>query len=109
VSIKHIVLIILVLSNHPSFRDKVVNNKKRFLYFYPKHSHPASLTPEWKHLFPEEGKGESPTYYFLRKLDVKRKEGKELVQWIREKHIGKHLYEEEYEELAGKAFVGGAN
>ncbi|KAJ3413218.1 hypothetical protein HDV05_008278 [Chytridiales sp. JEL 0842] len=84
-----------VLTNVPTYSQKVINSKKRFLYFYPKQAHPAILTMDWRHLFPEEEKGATPANFFLRKVDVKTKQGKELVEWLRKVHIEKHVEVEE--------------
>jgi hypothetical protein len=61
------------------------------MYIYQDHFSPTWLTPEWNHFLEEEEIGAEPANFFVRTVDVKTQDGKDLVEWIQKNHIMKHL------------------
>ncbi|KAJ3415761.1 hypothetical protein HDV05_004225 [Chytridiales sp. JEL 0842] len=81
----------LVLMNSPEFKDKVIKDNKRLAYFDPNEWHPSELDITWaEYFFPENAVGEEPPFFHVRKIKANSPSGRELLAWIREKHIDKH-------------------
>ncbi|KAJ3411822.1 Glycosyl phosphatidyl inositol anchor synthesis [Chytridiales sp. JEL 0842] len=81
-----------VFLNAPIFRRvPLLTTSKRFMYFYKNQPTPAWLTPEWKHLFPADALGTEPPNLFISTVDVRTKEGDELVKWVQVEHVMRHL------------------
>jgi hypothetical protein len=81
-----------VLLNAPEFRNKVHPDNKRFAYFEDDSWHPSDLDTLWaSYFFPETMDNDAePNILHVRKVNFKKPEGRELMAWIREKHIDRH-------------------
>ncbi|KAJ3094880.1 Xylosyltransferase 2 [Phlyctochytrium planicorne] len=95
-----------VIANAPIFKDKIVDNMKRFLQFPPGQAHPATLDMGWTSAIGEDNVGDEPRYFFARKINILSEDGEKLIEWIKENHIKKHtLADDGYGTLEGKEFV----
>ncbi|KAJ3217440.1 hypothetical protein HDU67_007910 [Dinochytrium kinnereticum] len=99
-----------VIVNNQNLLSRVVNDNKRYLHFLPNEFHPKTLDINCTSDLGD-GKSESerdnPRYLFARKVDLRTREGKELLEWIRKNHIEKNLLKgrNAYGELGGEQWV----
>ncbi|KAJ3185883.1 hypothetical protein HK101_009792 [Irineochytrium annulatum] len=95
-----------VLLNAPEFQHTLINDHKRFIHFYPGHAHPATLDIGWRSAIGEQEPGQDPKYLFVRKVRSETPEGGELIAWVRENHLDRHvLPDERYGDIPGKEYV----
>ncbi|KAI8854946.1 hypothetical protein BC829DRAFT_438816 [Chytridium lagenaria] len=102
-----------VMVNNQTLLNRVVNDNKRYLRFLPNEFHPKTLDINCTSDLGDgrtEAEKEDPQYLFARKVDVRTREGKELVEWIRKNHIERNLLRgrNAYGELGGEQWVARA-
>jgi hypothetical protein len=68
--------IMLALCPDLNYRDKIVNDSKRFIYFPSGEAHPLSLHDGDENILTQHGKH----YFFVRKVDASKE--KKLVKWM---------------------------
>ncbi|KAJ3328051.1 hypothetical protein HDU76_010676 [Blyttiomyces sp. JEL0837] len=99
----------VVANNIPELKDTVLSRSPHFVNFNGGY-HPESLTLYHTHNFPEQeaivNSVADPQYLFGRKFDFRSEEGRKLMNWIREKHIRRHILPDEaYGSLPAKEWV----
>ncbi|KAJ3094197.1 hypothetical protein HDU96_001793 [Phlyctochytrium bullatum] len=99
-----------VLINTPRFSETIINENMHFIQFPANKIHPKILTIEDAANIGDGdivSERDKPRYLFARKIDIRSENGKELVQWILQHHINKHLAHgtSAYPDLGGKNWV----
>ncbi|KAI9349423.1 core-2/I-branching enzyme-domain-containing protein [Zopfochytrium polystomum] len=103
-----------VANNRPQLSATVISSSKRFVEFGGM-IHPYYLDLRWTDRFPEDAQvGVEPAYFFVRKVlqfdgsmeSTEPSGGRQLANWIREKHLNRHLVPEGYGKIECEAWVG---
>lgn len=68
--------IMVALCPDLNYRDKIINDSRRFIYFPRGHKHPLHLHDGDQQLLTKHGK----QYFFVRKVDILKE--RKLVKWM---------------------------
>ncbi|KAJ3104686.1 hypothetical protein HDU97_008962 [Phlyctochytrium planicorne] len=102
-----------VLINAPKFNDRIVNDNKQYITFPQNQFHPKILDMSNSVDIgdgDDESEADDPKYLFIRKVDVRQENGKELIRWIAKQHSLRYLKKDsEYGLMGGEDYVIPAN